>query len=348
MSAAGRVTGRHGAAAVMAAALVLLPARAVVAHEPGLSALDVQLRPDRVLVRLALSGVDAVLAAGHEPAALERFALEAIDLRVDGTRVRAQVEGVERSAEAGAAVGLAFAVPAGSRAVLRSSVADRLSFGHRQLLTVRDGAGRIVTERMLAAGSGPAALDPSADVRSDRRARDVFVLGVTHIMAGYDHLLFLAALLLTLQRLADVIKTITAFTVAHSLTLAAAALHLVQVPPALVEPLIAGSIVFVGAENLLRTETGPRWVLTFLFGLVHGLGFAGALHQLAPGGQGSVALTLALFNLGVETGQAGLASLVWPGLRRLNAVPAVRERLVPAGSAIVVGVGVYWLVVRIL
>jgi hydrogenase/urease accessory protein HupE len=135
-----------------------------------------------------------------------------------------------------------------------------------------------------------------------------FVLGMEHILLGIDHLLFVLALLFLVGSWARLIGTITAFTVAHSLTLAAAALGWVHVPQAPVEAAIALSIVFVAAE-VLHSRQGrvglaarKPWVVAFVFGLLHGLGFAGALRELGLP-EHAIPLALAFFNIGVEAGQ---------------------------------------------
>jgi len=140
-------------------------------------------------------------------------------------------------------------------------------------------------------------------------ARTYTVLGVEHILGGVDHLLFVLGLLLIVgQRWGLMIKTITAFTVAHSITLALATLGFVHVPQAPVEAVIALSIVFVAAEIVHSrqgrpglTERAP-WVVAFTFGLLHGFGFAGALSQIGLP-QHDIPLALLCFNVGVEVGQ---------------------------------------------
>jgi len=129
-------------------------------------------------------------------------------------------------------------------------------------------------------------------------------IGIEHILLGYDHLAFVLALCLLVESRRQLLKTITAFTVAHSLTLALAILGFVQVSPAPVEALIAFSIVLV-ARELIRSETDQRprpWVIAFVFGLLHGLGFAGALGQVGLPAD-HIPLALLAFNLGVEIGQ---------------------------------------------
>ena len=120
--------------------------------------------------------------------------------------------------------------------------------------------------------------------------------GVEHIFIGYDHIAFLIALLLWARKLWPVVKVVTAFTVAHSITLALAVLDVVTLPSSLVEPMIAASIVWVAAENFFSKRIAGRWKVTFLLGLVHGFGFAGVLREF---GLPSDALGLALagFNI---------------------------------------------------
>ena len=139
-------------------------------------------------------------------------------------------------------------------------------------------------------------------------ARTYFLLGVEHILLGIDHLLFVLALLLLVRNTWMLVKVITAFTVAHSITLAAAALGWAQIPQAPVEAVIALSIMFVAAESLRRKRdendlvSKAPWVIAFAFGLLHGLGFGGALKEIGLP-QSDISLALLTFNLGVEAGQ---------------------------------------------
>jgi hypothetical protein len=135
-----------------------------------------------------------------------------------------------------------------------------------------------------------------------------FKLGVEHILLGFDHLLFVLALLFLVQGWRRLVATITAFTLAHSLTLAAATFGWVEVPQAPVEAVIALSIMFVAVEILRRHRgrtgiaTRKPWLVAFIFGLLHGLGFAGALREVGLP-EHAIPLALAFFNVGVEAGQ---------------------------------------------
>jgi hydrogenase/urease accessory protein HupE len=123
----------------------------------------------------------------------------------------------------------------------------------------------------------------------------------------------------------------------------------ISVPPNLVEPAIAASIVFVGLEDLFRRRLAARWLVTFLFGLVHGLGFASALRELGIGRFGAgVAIPLLSFNLGVELAQIAIAALVLPLVWRLEQRPAFTLKHVPALSLLITFAGVYWFLNRTL
>jgi hydrogenase/urease accessory protein HupE len=183
--------------------------------------------------------------------------------------------------------------------------------------------GRTVTGRIVpgrAAFVVPRAAGPLAVAGTYLR------LGVEHILTGLDHLLFVLALTLLAASPAALIKTVTAFTVAHSLTLALASLGLVRVPPAPVEAVIALSIVFVARELWLlargRPGLGARrpWPVAFAFGLLHGLGFAGALAQVGLP-ETDVPLALLTFNLGVEAGQLLFVALVLLAARLTSRSP---------------------------
>jgi hydrogenase/urease accessory protein HupE len=146
-------------------------------------------------------------------------------------------------------------------------------------------------------------------------AATYLVLGVNHILLGIDHLLFVLALLILVNGLRKLIWTITAFTAAHSLTLAAATLGFVKFPQSPVEAVIALSIVFVASEIVHASQGRPGltqrrpWIVAFVFGLLHGFGFAGALNEIGLTEE-SIPQALLLFNVGVELGQLGFIGVV--------------------------------------
>lgn len=169
-------------------------------------------------------------------------------------------------------------------------------------------------------------------------ARDYLLLGIEHILFGIDHLLFVFALLLIVGDVWMLVKTITAFTIAHSITLALATLGVVHVPQQPVEAVIALSVVFLAVE-IVRGHHGTRgiahtmpWLVAFVFGLLHGFGFAGALAEIGLP-EADIPLALLFFNLGVEAGQlvfiAAMAVLygIWrvarlTDVRRWEVIPA--------------------------
>jgi len=156
-----------------------------------------------------------------------------------------------------------------------------------------------------------------------------FLLGLEHIMLGLDHLLFVLALLLLIHNRWMLIKTITAFTIAHSLTLAAAALGLAEAPQTPVEAVVALSIAFAAAEVCRRSNRDPTgasrapWIMAFAFGLLHGLGFGGALKEIGLP-QTDVPLALLTFNLGVEAGQLLFVTAILAFVASLDRLLAIR------------------------
>jgi hydrogenase/urease accessory protein HupE len=178
-------------------------------------------------------------------------------------------------------------------------------------------------------------------------------LGIEHILLGVDHLLFVLAMLLLVRSWGRLLATITAFTVAHSITLAAATLGFVHVPPQPVEAAIALSIVFVAAEivhgRMGRTGLTERWpwVVAFVFGLLHGLGFASALREVGLP-EGAIPAALLFFNLGVELGQLAFVEVVLALLASLRSLqlstPAWSWRLASYGIG---AVAMYWTIERV-
>ena len=175
------------------------------------------------------------------------------------------------------------------------------------------------------------------------------LLGITHIVPlGFDHVLFVLGLALLSPRLGPLLAQVTAFTVAHTLTLALSSFGVVRLSPAVVEPLIALSIVYVAVENVVSPELRPsRLVLVFAFGLLHGLGFAGVLGEIGlPEGQRLTALLG--FNVGVELGQLGVIAVAVLALGAWVKLKGRRQALVRPASALIAAVGLFWTVQRIL
>ena len=205
-----------------------------------------------------------------------------------------------------------------------------------------DGASRVYT---LTAGQPTVRLYGAAD---DRRgmgdiASAYAVLGVEHILSGYDHLMFVAGLLFLVGFRRRLVWTITAFTAAHSLTLASAALGWLTLRTAPVEACIALSIVLVASEALRERQTLARRLpalVAFIFGLVHGLGFAGALQEIGLPQQ-HLAVALLTFNLGVEFGQLLAVGAAWGLLLLVRRQPWAPRLRLPAVYAIG-SLAAYW------
>ena len=169
--------------------------------------------------------------------------------------------------------------------------------------------------------------------------------GVEHIFLGYDHIMFLLALIVVGGRLGSLIKIVTAFTLAHSITLALAALEVVALPARWIEAGIALSIVYVALENFWLARSDHRWILTFFFGLVHGFGFANVLRELGLPAQG-LAVSLFAFNLGVEVGQIGIVALCFPLIMWLGHQSFQRPVMLTV-SAVILLFGLGWLIERV-
>ena len=168
-------------------------------------------------------------------------------------------------------------------------------------------------------------------------------LGVQHIATGYDHLSFLLGLLIATASLRSLVKVITSFTVAHSITLALATFNMVILPSRFTESMIAASILYVAVENLVRKRTIDRWKLTFLFGLVHGFGFSNVLREMQLP-RSNLALSLFSFNLGVEIGQIVFVVLLFPAIEDL--IRSGWTRLRPTVSIAIGLLATYWFIQR--
>lgn len=199
--------------------------------------------------------------------------------------------------------------------------------------------------------------EPSLTLKGAQNSLEVastyFLLGVEHILGGVDHLLFVLALMLLIRERWMLLKTITAFTLAHSITLAGATLGYFSLPQKPVEATIALSIAFVASE-LVKMKPGERrlseaypWVVAFSFGLLHGFGFAGALQEIGLP-QKDVPLALLTFNLGVEAGQlmfVAVVLLIYAALKIVTNLPLSKARV---AAAYVIGiVATVWFIDRL-
>jgi hydrogenase/urease accessory protein HupE len=185
--------------------------------------------------------------------------------------------------------------------------------------------------------------------------RQFLIEGILHIFTGPDHILFIIGLLLLGGSLKQLLKIVTAFTIAHSVTLCIAALNILSPPARIIEPTIALSIVFVGVHSMLMRsrhagKSAPldmRLLFAFGFGFIHGFGFANALRELALPRE-AMATALFSFNLGVECGQACIVLSAAPLLAFLHRKSELlARRLVTVGSLTVIGAGAFWFVQRV-
>jgi len=232
----------------------------------------------------------------------------------------------------------------------RSTVLIDVSPDARQVVLI--GAGTDAAQDLLDAGHTETALTDAAPPTLLQVIARYTEAGIEHIFLGYDHIVFLAAVVLWARRIWPVIKVVTAFTVAHSVTLSLAALDIVRIPSSIIEPAIAASIVYVAAENFLSRDVDKRWHDTFCFGLIHGFGFASALQEFGLP-RGALVPALASFNLGVEIGQIAVVSLVVPALLGMDRLltPSRRAPTRPAFavyalSVVIIGLGGYWFLDR--
>jgi hydrogenase/urease accessory protein HupE len=169
-------------------------------------------------------------------------------------------------------------------------------------------------------------------------------LGVMHIFTGYDHLAFLVSLLIVTMNLRSLIKIVTSFTVAHSITLALATFEIVVLPSRLTESVIALSIGYVASENLLGKQAMKRYRIVFLFGLAHGFGFSNILREMELS-RSHLALSLFSFNLGVELGQLSFVILLFPLIVYISS-SRWRQPFEKSVSIVVFCLALYWFVRR--
>ena len=354
--------------AVVAAGLFCIAAMAAQAHQVNLSTARVELRPDRsVAVQVALKGSDADRLAGTQIYDAQKDLADPAKVAASAGPIGAYVsdhvsiagtDGMECARDAPAVA------PDGDGVIVRITFSCRDVAGdlvyRSTVLTANDKSARQVV--LIGAGeNAPQALldDAHPTLTISAPAPSVWatmqrylVTGIEHIFLGYDHIAFLVAIVLWARRLMPVIKVVTAFTIAHSITLSLAALQIVVIPSAIVEPAIAASIIFVAVENFFSRDVDGRWKVTFAFGLIHGFGFAGALQEMGLPAN-AVVPALAAFNIGVEIGQVAIVSIVVPALillDRLFAVdrtkPVRAAALVYTLSAVITVLGSYWFVTR--
>jgi len=336
------------------------------AHDMGTTRVDLRVGADGAVRAEILVDPEALvrrldLAAGRLPAAggtnevarllaaRETF-VASVDLRAAGQPVPLSFSYAAGPTTASAMTGtvvLTGQMPAGTRAF---TWRYRLPLGSYALRVLQPG---IAPEQVIwlvgDRTSDPVVLAADAPAVAAVAAQYV-VLGTLHIVPrGLDHILFVLCLFLLSPSWRALLTQVSAFTAAHSVTLGASALGLIHAPPGLVEPLIAASIAWVALENVWRPRLSKaRLAVVFLFGLLHGLGFAGVLAELGLPAAARVPALLA-FNVGVEIGQLSVLAVAFAATAVLLRHPARYRRwvVVPASCAIAC-VGVYWTVARLI
>ncbi|MBI3857440.1 MAG: HupE/UreJ family protein [Planctomycetes bacterium] len=355
-----------------AAALLFLLAASV--HDEKLSVSRVEVKDGGVVwtVDVALQGLEKVLKLPADPLDLSerqlqdmkdevvRYLRTCMKLEIDGAPVEPEAESLEPLTETFIATGekyiaharqrFRFAAPSVKRLKLSGAFFSTVTDRHEAVVGVSWDGGQRTFKR-----TGPFDLELTASrVRPTfwSTASEFLLWGMHHILIGYDHIAFLLALLLGAKKLGEMVRVVTSFTVAHSLTLLLAALDRIRIAPAVTESLIALSIVYVAAENYFIKNARHRWVLTFAFGLVHGLGFSSVLRERLQDLE-SVGVPVVFFNLGVEFGQLAILLVMFPVLFWIRKAPdeaaaARRQRkLVIYGSAPILLMGLALLVDRV-
>ena len=349
---------------VLVAMLLLLMARGASAHPAPFSYLDIHVAADRLSGTLVLHDIDVARTLGiADPATLADPATVSANLNglvtlvttrvaieVDGTPVTWVIDGAQPVAGQDA-VGIAWhaqlAKPPGHLGIgARLFPEDPV---HQTFVTIYEGdevrwqevlnRERVTSDFYTGSRQGVTAV-----------LRRFVASGIHHIAIGPDHILFLVGLLLPGGRVLRLLGIVTAFTIGHSITLCLATLSILSPPSHVVEPLIALSIVFVGADNLLvgtRERDVRAWV-ALVFGLVHGFGFASVLRDTGLP-SGALGVSLFAFNLGVEIGQAAIVVVVALTLGLLRRrLPPIASRVSTVGSVVVLLAGAYWFVERVM
>jgi hypothetical protein len=324
--------------------LLQLAVLAAVAHPVAQGAMEVVVRPDAIEVRARVSTEEAFVAEafGGKTTAQKlddvwrrhgEYLLAHFHLAGDGVPLAGELIGITPPAPNASServsYDLRFPFPAGRAQprtiVLQQDVLNEFIFapGNRWessyivRITQQNGSAR---EGLLFTSREPLTFvcnwdlgSPDTAPRLDKWAMAAAFVrhGIRHILSGYDHLLFIAGLVLAVRSLWDLVKVVTAFTLAHTLTLTLAVLDIVRLSNRIVEPMIAASIVFVAAQNILAPSRSRGWLrlaVAFGFGLFHGLGFAGGLLSAMEGMQGvAIATAIVAFSLGVELGHQVVA-----------------------------------------
>jgi hydrogenase/urease accessory protein HupE len=360
---------RAGGCVLVLGGVIFLCAFGAVAHQINLSNARLELLSDHLVkLELALKGSDVDRVAGtaifdEHSGRIDSERLLASSARIAAyVTAHAQVQGADGTLcvpgsvridpdQDGILAQLTWSCQEVTGALIyRSRVLIDVDPAAKQVVLV--GAGPDVFQTLLDASQTEVLLTapPPAVVDVIRRYINA---GIEHIFLGYDHVAFLIAIMLWARRLWPVIKIVTAFTLAHSITLSLAALHVIVLPSAIIEPAIAASIVYVALENFFSRSVDKRWRDSLAFGLIHGFGFASALQEFGLP-RGAVVPALAAFNLGVELGQVAIVLMVIPALLGFDWLIAATRHTSPVRaaplvytlSALIAMLGCYWMLTR--
>jgi len=339
------------------------------AHDPGLSGAIGRLQDNKLVLTIGYAIRDAgqlvpldanndgVVTPSEFALGQQRLAETVaghIEVKFDGAIAKAEIIGCQQDDARNVSIRLSYPAPQAGLLAMNFTIIELLPFGHRMFFSLSDAGGKTLVEKLLSANAAAVTLqfDAAAAPPPEKTAHtltEFILMGVEHIGTGYDHLLFLFALLVVTRTFRSALVVITAFTIAHSITLAISTFNLVHISSNITEPLIALTIVYVGVENLVRHgDPHKRWLLTFSFGLIHGFGFATALREMGVGQRaGGVLMPLFGFNLGVELGQLTVAAIVLPIVWKLRTKENFLRYGVPACSTAVALAGAFWFVQRV-
>jgi hydrogenase/urease accessory protein HupE len=359
---------------ILAVLFLISYAQLSFAHDPGLSSADLTIKSQGIDAKVTFSlqdieafvpmdsDQDAEVTAAEQEAVKPKIAewvLQGVQLALDGQTVRPVDTGkVSFDEKNNAFIEFQYAQAPDKQLRLQANFLSQLPAGHKQFVTIKDLAGQGIGEKMLSQADNSIELNftvagvnsESAKSRTTSTFTDFVLLGIEHILTGYDHLLFLFSLLIVTRSFWPALKIITFFTIAHSITLGLAGFNIIDIPSSIVEPLIAATIIYVALENIVRGDhpKGRQW-LTFFFGLVHGFGFAAVLREMGISSyETGIMLPLFSFNLGVELGQITVAVIVLPIIWWLHKKPLIEPKLMPACSIVAALAGGYWLIERTL
>jgi hydrogenase/urease accessory protein HupE len=357
---------------VLISALVLLFTAEAHAHAVGLSRGTYVVKDGGVVTDLTFARADVIALVptldAKQDGVVSRSALDEahpqiakatlgrLAVSADGSPCAPHLLAANLTEQDGLEIRGRYDCPKGARNVhFTLTFLEELGAGHRHLVHA-DGASSVVAvcfrgqeDFDVPAPSPPEGskdAEPGTEPRPTPSWVSFFTMGIEHILTGYDHLVFLFGLVLVGGRLRGIIGVVTAFTLAHSITLALATLGIWAPSPRIVEPAIALSIAYVGVENFFVTTAERRWRITFPFGLIHGFGFAGALREIGLP-RAEVPEALVLFNVGVETGQLAVLALILPLIYGLRQFEWFRGRAVRVLSAAIAVAGLAWFVSRV-